>query len=68
MREAAGVDIPAGATVVLAPQGTHLMLMGLPQPLVAGERFPLTLEFARAGTLVVSVRVVAPGDEPGDAR
>lgn len=68
MREAAGVDIPAGAQVALAPQGTHLMLMELPQPLVAGERFPLTLEFSQAGTLLVSVRVVAPGDEPGATR
>ena len=68
MREATGVDIPAGAKVELAPQGTHLMLMDLPQPLVAGARFPLTLEFSQAGTLLVSVRVVAPGDEPCDAR
>jgi copper(I)-binding protein len=68
MRETTGVEIPAGATVALAPQGTHLMLMELSQPLVAGERFPLTLEFSQAGTLAVSVRVVAPGDEPGDAR
>lgn len=68
MREAAGVDVPAGAKVALAPQGTHLMLMQLPQPLVAGERIPLTLQFSQAGTLAVSVRVVAPGDEPGDAR
>jgi periplasmic copper chaperone A len=65
MRETAGVEVPAGTVVALKPQGTHLMLIELAQPLVAGERFPLTLRFARAGTLAVTVRVVAPGDEPG---
>ena len=44
------------STVTLAPQGTHVMLMGLDEPLVAGERFPLTLQFATAGTVTVTVR------------
>ena len=43
MRPVEGVDVPAHTSVALAPQGTHLMLMNLPQPLVAGERFPLCL-------------------------
>ncbi len=64
MREAAAVDVPSGATVALAPQGTHLMLIDLTQPLVAGERFELTVRFAAAGQQTVSVRVVAPGNEP----
>lgn len=64
MRETAAVDVPARATVVLAPQGTHLMLIDLTQPLVAGERFELTLQFANAGKQTVSVEVVAPGNEP----
>lgn len=62
MRPVDGVDIPAGKTVVLAPQGLHLMLMGLPQPLVAGERFKLTLAFAQAGQVEVEVEVRAPGE------
>jgi hypothetical protein len=48
----------------LAPQGTHIMLMDLPRPLVAGERFPLTLVFEHAGKLAVEVEVRAPDAAP----
>ena len=68
MRETEAVDVPAGKSIRLAPQGTHIMLMGLTQPLVAGERFALTLRFARAGTQEISVQVVAPGAEPTQSR
>jgi copper(I)-binding protein len=64
MRPTEGVDVPAHATVALAPQGTHIMLMDLPRPLVAGERFPLTLQFEQAGKIGVSVEVRAPGANP----
>ncbi len=64
MRQTEGVDVPAHKTVALAPQGTHIMLMDLPRPLVAGERFPLTLQFEQAGTIGVSVEVRAPGAAP----
>jgi copper(I)-binding protein len=37
------------------------MLMGLRQPLQAGFRFPMTLQFERAGTRSVQVQVVEPG-------
>jgi copper(I)-binding protein len=60
MRPTDGVDVPAHQSVALAPQGTHIMLMNLPRPLVAGERFPLTLQFAQAGKIDVSVEVRAP--------
>ena len=33
------------------------MLIGLKQPLVAGERFPLALEFRNAGSVEVEVEV-----------
>jgi hypothetical protein len=61
MRPTEGVDVPAHQSVKLAPQGTHIMLMDLPRPLVAGEHFPLTLQFERAGRIGVSVEVRAPG-------
>jgi copper(I)-binding protein len=64
MRETAAVDVPAGQRVQLAPQGTHLMLMGLGRSLSGGESFPLTLHFERAGKREIQVRVVAPGDSP----
>jgi copper(I)-binding protein len=67
MRPTAGVDVPARKSVALAPQGTHIMLMDLPRPLVAGERFPLTLQFQQAGRIDVSVEVRAPDTVPPPA-
>jgi copper(I)-binding protein len=64
MRPTEGVDVPAHKSVALAPQGTHIMLMDLPRPLVAGERFPLTLQFEQAGRIGTSVEVRAPGAAP----
>ena len=64
MREVAGgLPIPAGGEVVLKPGGYHVMLMGLKKPLVAGESFPLTLTFAKAGNMSVTVTV-----QPLDAK
>ena len=53
-----GLAIPAGTTVELAPNGTHVMLSGLAAPLLAGEEFPATLRFARAGTKDLAIKVV----------
>jgi copper(I)-binding protein len=61
MRAVEGIEVPAGKRVVLAPKGTHIMLMGLAKPLVAGETFPLELRFAKAGELDVTVIVRAAG-------
>lgn len=61
MRPAAGVDIPAGEPVTLAPGGVHIMLMGLAKPLKAGQSFPLTLTFEKAGTRTVEVAVEKVG-------
>lgn len=52
-----GVELPAGKTVAFAPGGLHIMLMGLKAPLKAGDHFPLTLQFARAGKAEVQVTV-----------
>jgi hypothetical protein len=63
------LDIPPGETVTLRPLGIHLMLTGLAHRLRQGETFPLTLRFADAPPLRVTVRVAAPGalQPPGDA-
>ena len=66
MRETEGVPVPAGKRVVLAPGGTHIMLMGLSAPLVAGESFPLDLRFEKAGQQTVQVTVLDAG-APGPA-
>jgi len=57
MRSVPAVPIPPGQTVTFAPGGTHIMLMGLKQPLTAGQNFPLTLTFAHAGAVTVDVQV-----------
>jgi copper(I)-binding protein len=43
-----GIDLPAKQTVRLAPGGYHVMLMGLKQPLKAGDHVPLKLTFELA--------------------
>jgi len=56
-----GLAIPAGGSVTLKPGGYHVMLIGLKKPLAAGETFPLTLTFEKAGNISVTVRVKAMG-------
>ena len=65
MRElGAGLPIPAGGNVVLKPGSYHVMLIGLKKPLAAGETFPLTLTFEKAGNISVTVPVLAMGATP----
>jgi copper(I)-binding protein len=61
MRPLDGVDVPAGQPVTLKPGGAHIMLMGLNQPLQAGQSFPLTLSFEKAGQREVTVAVEKAG-------
>jgi copper(I)-binding protein len=68
MRPVSGVDIPAGQPVSLKPGGEHIMLMGLNQPLLEGQSFPLTLDFEKAGPRTVTVTVEKAGAKgPGPA-
>ena len=48
-----GVTIPAGRTVELKPDGYHVMLTGLKEPLRSGTMLPVTLRFAKAGSIEV---------------
>jgi periplasmic copper chaperone A len=57
MRQVEGVDLPPGQKVTLKPGGYHIMLTGLAKPLEAGQSFPLTLDFAKAGAKQVTVTV-----------
>lgn len=58
MREAGQIEIPASGRVEMKPgDGYHLMLMGLQQPLKAGDSFPMTLVFEKAGKTEVKVKV-----------
>jgi periplasmic copper chaperone A len=59
------VHVEAAGKLTMAPGGLHAMLLDLRSPLRAGERFPMTLTFERAGQQEVLVRVVAPDSTGG---
>jgi copper(I)-binding protein len=61
MRPLTAMDIPAGQTITLSPGGTHIMLLGLTQPLREGQSFPLTLSFDHAGPRQVTVLIEKAG-------
>jgi periplasmic copper chaperone A len=65
MRPVEAIDIAPGATVELKPGGLHVMLLGLKAPLTEGQTYPLTLTFAKAGTVTVEVAVTAIGAKQG---
>jgi copper(I)-binding protein len=58
MAEVDQLEVPAGERVTLEPGGHHVMLIGLAEPLVDGETFPITLRFA-SGRSVRTDAVVA---------
>jgi len=57
MVEVPDMEVPAGGRLELKPGGYHIMLIGLKQPLVAGEHFPVRLDFASAGSVELQVQV-----------
>ncbi len=73
MRQIPDIPVPAGKAVRLQPGGLHIMFIDLKAPLKKGETFPLTLDFARAGEVTVTVHVKAAGamgggmDHDGDS-
>lgn len=68
MREVSDIELKPATTVDMTPgHGYHIMLIGLAQPLKAGDKFPLTLTFQKAGKIDVSVHVTALSDKPAEA-
>jgi hypothetical protein len=55
------LDLEPGKKVLLAPGGYHVMLMDLKRQLKPGDTFPLTLTFAKAAPMTVTVTVEAAG-------
>ena len=47
------IALPAGKAVKLEPGGYHVMLLDLAHPLAVGDHVPLTLTFAKAGSIDV---------------
>ena len=56
-----GLEIPAGATVMLKPGGYHIMFVGLKAPFAKDTKVPVTLVFEKAGSLDVELAVEALG-------
>jgi copper(I)-binding protein len=64
MKYLQGIDIPANTPVSLNPTGLHVWLDGLNQPLKAGQTFPLSLRFQKAGERRVIVSIIEPAAAP----
>lgn len=63
-----GVEIPAGETVALKPDGMHIMLTGLKHPISRDGPVTATLRFERAGSIRVRLAVEPLGARgPGEA-
>lgn len=58
------IDVPAGTAVSLNPSGLHVWLAELNEPLMAGQTFPLTLQFEKAGERRVTVSIIRPAEAP----
>lgn len=61
MKAVGALDIPPHAKVELKPHGLHIMLMGLKKRFAEGDTFPVTLTFAKAGTVTLQVVVDKAG-------
>ena len=59
MRPLPRIDLPAGRTVRLAPNGMHLMLVGLKRELKAGEKLPIVLSLQSSGTSLTTLAIEA---------
>ena len=57
MREVAVLHVAPGEKVEFAPNGYHVMLMGLKKPLKTGQKFELELLFEVTGPRKVTVTV-----------
>ena len=69
MREVGALDLAPSAKVEMKPgAGYHIMLIGLKQPLQAGDKFPMTLHFEKAGKVEVSVTVDSKEAGPSSHR
>lgn len=61
-----GLEVAPGASVDLAPGGTHLMFIKPARPFAEGDRIEATLEFARAGSVRVEFVVQRNAEDKPD--
>lgn len=55
-----GLPLAPGQATSLAPGGNHLMMLGVEEPLVAGDTVTLKLTFTTAAPVEVTARVAQP--------
>lgn len=55
-----GVEVPASGRVEFKPGSYHIMLIGLKRDLKVGDRFTVTPELEKSGTLTVESEVREP--------
>jgi len=60
MRPVDGIELAENQGAKLQPQGKHLMLMGIKQPLTEGEIIPLTFELEQSGSMTFDFEVRKP--------
>ncbi|MBK1624228.1 copper chaperone PCu(A)C [Afifella marina] len=60
-RRLRSISIPPGRTIRLKPGGEHVVLCGLAKPLAKNQRIPVTLTFAKAGRIDISLPVATAG-------
>ena len=51
------VVVPSGESVVFAPGGTHVMLIGLNKKIKAGEEYQIKVNFKNSGNKTATARV-----------
>jgi periplasmic copper chaperone A len=61
MRALPTLELAPNTPVAMRPGGKHLMLLGLKKQLNQGDKFPLILRFAKAGTIEVEAMIAAAG-------
>ena len=59
--EAQFITIAADKDLAMSRNKTYILLKKLRQPLVAGEKFPITLTFEKAGPVLEDVYIQRPG-------
>ena len=67
MKEVGEIELKPDTEIVMKPgEGYHFMLIGLNQRLKAGESFPMTLVFEKAGKVEVTVKVANKQAKEGE--
>lgn len=62
-----GIALPAGQSVTLKSGAEHVMVMGLSEGIMLGERYLVTFEFEQAGAITVEAETIPLSGKPAKA-